>query len=184
LRASWDSAQQQAEAEFLKTFYVIGPFPSPERGSVSLDLPTPVETDFTHRGDGSVDLKRTYDGATNGAPAAPLGWKKVEAKRGHLSLDAAIGRHEWACAYAYTEFESARAGETVLRCGSDDGIRIWLNGELVHQNEIRRAYSPGEDSAAIRLRAGTNRVFVKIDNYVSAWGFGIMIADSGAKGPS
>jgi hypothetical protein len=82
---------------------------------------------------------------------------------------------EWSVAYAYTEVEIVHARETVLRCGSDDGIRIWLNGEQIHSREVGRPYRPNDDEISIYLRPGTNRILVKIDNYQGGWGFGVSI---------
>ena len=63
-------------------------------------------------------------------------------RRGFVDLDASLGRHDWAVAYGYAEFHNPAARERVLRCGSDDGIKLWLNGKLVHENEVGRGYAP------------------------------------------
>ena len=60
--------------------------------------------------------------------------------------------------YAYAEVESIHARETVLKCGSDDGIKVWLNGEVVHEIDGTRAYEPNSDEVTIRLKDGTNRL--------------------------
>ena len=65
--------------------------------------------------------------------------------------------------------------ETVLSCGSDDGIVIWVNGEEVHRNEIGRGYSAGSDSCSIYLKPGKNRILLKIGQYIGGWGFGVSI---------
>jgi alpha-galactosidase len=189
LRASWERAQRQSEAGCIRDWHVLGAFKSPEPGKVTLAMKTPVEADFARRRDGSVDLAATYAvgkvaaaaAAETGTSTAPrLAWKKASAgKRGYVDLDHCIGREEWACAYAYAEIASPQARAAVLRCGSDDGIKIWLNGRVVHEHEIGRGYSPNADSAAIELEAGVNRVLVKIDNYIAGWGFGVAISEPG-----
>ena len=63
----------------------------------------------------------------------------------------------------------------MMSCGSDDAIKVWLNGQVVHENEVGRGYSPESDRATIRLKAGKNRLLVKIVNYVGGWGFGLGI---------
>jgi hypothetical protein len=92
-----------------------------------------------------------------------------------VSLDRAIGSAEWSAAYGYAEVESVHAQEVVLRCGSDDGIRIWLNGRLVHSHETQRGYSPDSDEVPVHLHAGRNRILVKIVNYTQGWGFGVAV---------
>jgi alpha-galactosidase len=173
LRASWDKAQVDGEADFVSSWHVLGPFRSPERGKVSLDMPTPVDADFQKRGDGSIDARATYEGAR---PGEQLAWKKIKsAKRGYVNLDRSVGSVEWACAYAYTEIESVHPRDTVLGVGSDDGIKIWLNGKLVCTREVQRSFSPNEDSVNVHLEAGITRIFMKIDNYIGGWGFGISL---------
>ncbi len=186
LRASWEKAQAVAEQNFSKEWHVIqewhviGPFLNPQPGSITLDLATPV--DGAMRADGSVDLLATYAMAKTAAAgsvsttAAKFDWKLVKAgKQGFVNLAVACGQVDWAVAWAYAEIDSVHARETVLRCGSDDGIRIWLNGERIHSNEVARGFIPTSDSVAVRLKAGKNRLLVKIDQYVGGWGFGVMI---------
>ncbi len=172
LRESWNRAQADSEADFISSWHVIGPFRSPDRGKISLDLATAVEADFRERNDGSIDARATYD---NGDPKdGALSWKKVKAgKRGLVNLDRWVGSVEWACAYAYTEIEAVHPRDTVLGIGSDDGIKVWLNGKVVCTREVQRAYSVGEDTVSVHLEPGINRVFLKIDNYVGGWGFGV-----------
>jgi len=176
LRASWDAAQAKSAANFVETWHIVGPFKSPKEGEISLELPTPVEDEFARHGDGGVNLKLTYPGG-----GEEMAWRRVSASRknGLVNLTAELGPYEWAVAYGYTEFESATARETVLKCGSDDGIRIWLNGEVVHSSEARRSYKPHSDRVAIRLKAGVNRMLVKIDNARYGWGFGVAVMREG-----
>jgi alpha-galactosidase len=174
LRDSWDKAQADSETDFLASWHVIGPFRSPEKGKISLDLPTPVEADFLARKDGSIDPKATFESGNE--KDGVLAWKKVKAaKRGYVSLDRAVGSVEWACAYAYTEIESVHPRDTVLGIGSDDGVKVWLNGKVVCTREVQRGYGANDDTVAVHLEAGINRIFLKIDNYLSGWGFGVSV---------
>jgi alpha-galactosidase len=171
LRASWDAEQKRCEAQHITRWHVIGPFRGGPEGWVSLDLATPVEDALRGAPDGSIDVTRTVP-----LDDVALRWHSATAgARGYVDLAAAFGEVEWAVAYAYAEVESVHARDTVLRCGSDDGIRIWLNGRPVHSREVGRAYRPGDDEVAVRLRAGLNRILVKVDNYHGAWGFGVAI---------
>lgn len=171
LRASWDAAAKKVNEDAITQWHLAGPFKSPEAGKVSLELKTPLEDDFLKNKDGAVDLKKSYkDGAES------LKWKEVNAdKKGRVNLEHALGACEWCVAYGYAEIESVHPRETVLTCGSDDGIKIWLNGKVVHQNEVARGYSPRSDAVTVQLQAGINRILVKIDNYTAGWSFGVGI---------
>jgi hypothetical protein len=39
----------------------------------------------------------------------------------------------------------AQETEALLGIGSDDGVKVWLNGELVHENWIDRGVEPDDD---------------------------------------
>jgi alpha-galactosidase len=170
LRASWCEQQKRCEGDFLTDWHVIGPFRGGSQGWVSLDLQTPIETAPRSRAE-RPNLASSFP--VNGHV---LTWQPARAgAKGYVDLTAMLGMSEWSVAYAYTEVETVHARETVLRCGSDDGIRIWLNGEQIHSREVGRPYRPNDDEVAIYLRPGTNRVLVKIDNYQGGWGFGVSI---------
>jgi predicted esterase len=81
-------------------------------------------------------------------------------------------------AYAFREFEADAAGDYVLRFGSDDGAMVWLNGELVHVVHSHRELKEGEDLVAIRLRSGTNKMLVKVDQGYGDWGFSASVSSA------
>jgi alpha-galactosidase len=159
LRKSWDDAQDKIGKDHIRDWHLTGPFISGDK-KISLDLPTPVESAI--RPDGSVDTAK---------------WKKATAavKNGFVDLNRELGPTEWCAAFAYTEIESIHPRQTVLRCGSDDGIRVWVNGAVVHSNDTTRGYRPDSDQLAIQLKAGVNRILVKVTNATSRWGFGVAI---------
>jgi alpha-galactosidase len=159
LHRSWDAAQAKSNEDAIRDWRVAGPFKVKHPGKINLAMPTPV-----HERSGLPDLKKGN-------------WTRVKANnRGIVDLDKVLGRHEWAFAYGYAEIESVHARDAILTCGSDDGIKIWLNGKVVHANETRRSCTPNSDSVEVRLAAGINRILVKIDNYVAGWGFTVAIS--------
>jgi alpha-galactosidase len=172
LRKSWDAAQAKANADYLRDWQIIGPFPSPEPGAMKLSMRTPVEDDFAKRPDGTVDTAAAFKAGDRTAK-----WKPATAstKNGFVDLRRELGGADWCVAYAYAEVESIHPRETVIRCGSDDGIQVWLNGVVVHAVDKVRAYHPGDDEAAVQLRAGVNRILVKVTNHTAGWGFGLAV---------
>ncbi len=164
LQARRCAEQERLQRGAIKQWRLMGPFFPPHGSELSLAAPTTLE----HSGWLNP----------NGSPAEPAAstWLAVEADTsGLVNLSQYVGRHEWAIAYGWACVPVGRACETTLRCGSDDGIKIWLNGALVHEHEIGRAFTPCEDAIPIQLRAGDNHIVVKIDNYTGDWGFGVYL---------
>jgi len=87
-----------------------------------------------------------------------------------LDLLKAIGGHQ-RVAYALTWVRSEKAQPAQLQLGSDDGVKAWLNGQLVHANNAARAAKPYTDKADVALKAGWNRLLLKITQNDSPWEF-------------
>ena len=165
LRKSWDEAQTRKHADAIADWQVIGPFKSSVDGKVTLDLKTPV--DEAIKADGSVDLTASYP-----ICGEKIGWTKVSAdKRGTVDLRALLVNSDWAVAYGYAEVDSIHARDIVLRVGSDDGIRVWVNGKAVYEIETRRSIPAQLDEVPVHLNVGVNRIVVKVDNYIGGWGY-------------
>jgi hypothetical protein len=100
-------------------------------------------------------------------------WRAQPAATGRLAgwgvdLHATMGGDHRA-GYLLTRIESPVAQDARLELGSDDGIKVWLNGELVHENNVLRGLKRGEDVAAVTLRAGSNTLLMKITNDGGSW---------------
>ena len=87
-----------------------------------------------------------------------------------LDLLNAIGG-EQRVAYALTWVHSEVAQPARLELGSDDGVKAWLNGRLVHANNVARAAVPYTDKADVTLKAGWNPLLLKITQNDSPWEF-------------
>jgi len=59
----------------------------------------------------------------------------------------------------------------LLLLGSDDAIKLWWNGKLVHANNSYRAASPGQDQALVKLKKGKNTLLVKLMEGIFGCGF-------------
>jgi len=171
LRASWDKAQSDADALYVSQWHAIGPFKGPTPGKISLSVTTAFEDDYTKRGDGMVDLKQTYRIGEKTHKWVPC----TAGRAGKVDLVAALGAEEWCIGYAYTEVETVQGRETVLGIGSDDGVKVWLNGKLIHTAEQPRGYTPSSDTVSVYLKPGVNRILMKVDNYVAGWACGLRV---------
>ena len=66
--------------------------------------------------------------------------------------------------YGFVSLKSPRPQETTMLVGSDDAVKVWLNGELVHKALIDRGAEDYQDAFPVTLKQGTNVLLVAIDN--------------------
>jgi len=80
-------------------------------------------------------------------------------------------------AYAVATVTAKRAAEALLTLGSNDGAKVWVNGEQVYAKHIGRGARPHDERIPIRLREGPNQVLLKVENWGAGWGFYVAIVD-------
>ena len=66
--------------------------------------------------------------------------------------------------YGSVTLKSPRKQETTMLVGSDDGVKVWLNGAVVHYNPVSRGSGDYQDAFPVTLKQGTNVVLVAVDN--------------------
>ena len=72
-------------------------------------------------------------------------------------------------AYLKTTIVAPAKCDAALLLGSDDGVKAWLNGGLVHGNNVDRGLVVDQDMAPIQLRAGRNELLLKITQGGGGW---------------
>jgi HEAT repeat protein len=72
-------------------------------------------------------------------------------------------------AYLKTHVISPLDCDAQLLLGSDDGVKAWLNGSVVHSNNIDRGAVPDQDRAPIKLKKGSNLLLLKITQGGGGW---------------
>jgi alpha-galactosidase len=65
--------------------------------------------------------------------------------------------------------------------GSDDGIKAWLNGNIILNRDVDRAVKPNEDNAELKLTRGENKLLLKINNNSGASGFYFSLVGMGIR---
>ena len=79
---------------------------------------------------------------------------------------------DYKVAYAYCELEAEEAGKVYALFGSDDRVKVWVNGEQVHEYRVDgRGVNLGDDLFGFDVHKGKNKVLVKVENGVRGWGF-------------
>lgn len=163
IAASADGAtKQRAESiiraverfeDFITAWEVAGPFSAPDKnGSDLFDMEFAPE----NGGAAGADWQR-MPAATDGARPWLIDFNRSFAGNNRA-------------AYLRTRIWSPIAQDARLEVGSDDGVKVWLNGELVHANNASRPVSPGDDKVTVKLREGWNPMLMKVTNGGGDWG--------------
>ena len=64
-----------------------------------------------------------------------------------------------------------------MRVGSDDSIKVWLNGGVVHKNPAFRPAFDFQDEFKVDLKMGNNLLLVKVSDYSGGWTMFVGIED-------
>jgi hypothetical protein len=138
-------------------WHYIGPFDN--EGGAGFDAVFPPEKE--------IDLKKTYHTLDGDA-----GWKEFKDFKVGSMNDLKVFKHnDNACIYLYHEIEAAEAVELPIALGSDDGLKVWLNGVKLVEDNVIRAAAPDQDHATLKLKAGKNQLLVKVTQAAGEWAF-------------
>ena len=138
---------------------LIGPFDEPDQSTCTYFY---------------TDLLKDYGSegmvSDSGFPDGVKKLEKIKADSNMVDFGARFPGKNYAVAYAALDFESD-GGERFFRMGSDDGLRVWINGKLVVDDHAHRAIDPNSNSFRAVLKKGTNRILVKVCQGTGEWGF-------------
>ena len=72
-------------------------------------------------------------------------------------------------AYGSITLTSPRQQDTTMHVGSDDAVKVWLNGTLAHVNPVDRGASDYQDAFPVTLKRGKNILLVAVYEQKFAW---------------
>lgn len=91
----------------------------------------------------------------------PKNWRPLALK---IGTTIAVNGRENSAAYVRTTIKTKSAQEQLFGIGSDDGVKVWLNGKLIHSNRVLRGADQATDEVKASLVAGENNLVIKIIN--------------------
>jgi len=94
-----------------------------------------------------------------------------------IDLGRVYGEDTPGICYAQTRINAAQQTETVLGLGSDNAVKVWLNGDLVHDHWVSRNHQLDSDIVPVTLRQGANHLLLKVLNRKGPWRFSCRIKD-------
>ncbi|MHB9126464.1 MAG: fibronectin type III domain-containing protein, partial [Armatimonadota bacterium] len=119
----------------------------------------------------------TIEPATGKATAGKT-WTVHTSSADVVDLAAVYGSPIYCAGYAHIYVKSPKAQSAQLWLGSDNGIKVWVNGQNIWTNDSTRGLTPDQDKVNINLVEGWNRLLVKISQYGGNWAFIAKICDT------
>ena len=160
-----DSYQIGHASPFVRRYMVLGPILKTDANTIvsSISTENPLNLKETHKG---------IEGKT-------IRWREAETRtNGMLDLRAKIGIGTGVVGYAVTYVYAPKAMDTVLLLGSDETVKVWLNGTKLHQKNVYRRITPDADTIPCQLKAGWNEVVCSIDQNSWTWALYLRFADA------
>jgi CubicO group peptidase (beta-lactamase class C family) len=173
--ASYTIAQA---GKFMKTWLVAGPISVSEAsGEPETDLQrTSFMTDIISQ----VAVNANSSVSPLSVRSKEIKWQFINSADDIVDLDSFYKRKDYAYAYALAEIKTEAPANVMLAVGSDDGIKIWHNGTLVHDNWIPRGVNKDQDLVPLKLVKGSNQIMVKVQDMQGGWGFVTRLLDKKA----
>ncbi len=97
-------------------------------------------------------------------------WVRFGYSRGVINIIDAIGNAQDAAAYLKAGLWSPKSQKATLQLGTDDGVKAWLNGKLIHANNAARGVVVDQDKVEVSLQEGMNELLLKVTNGGGDWG--------------
>jgi len=120
----------------------------------------------------AVDLNATYSGK-NGVQVT---WKQLpqtDWSKINLATFKNPGLDNYGIGYVYREAASETEGTWNIRCGSDDGLKLWFNGRLYIDADVPRGLDPDSHTISLPVKKGKNTLLAKVTQGQGEWEFQI-----------
>lgn len=153
---------------YVTSWYVIGPFPNPNRANLRRKFaPESVQDlDATYVGKDGRVLKWEFMQANNYDTLNPWGGKALNAAE-----VIPANKEEYSIFYAYAEVFMDADCDRWVAIGSDDRSDVWLNDVPIWGSSNKlKAWTLAEDFRRVHFKKGRNRILARVEN--GHWNFG------------
>jgi hypothetical protein len=157
---------------FVMQWQLVGPFDNTEGTGLQTAFPPEKNLDPTATFSGKKDLS--------------LRWKEhvTADPYGVVDLNKALGKHMSATGYALATVFSAKDQPVQLRAGSNNAIKIFLNGkQIFFRDEYHHGMRMDQHMSGGSLKAGRNEILVKVcqneqtEVWAQSWSFQLRVCD-------
>lgn len=154
---------------YIPEWYFIGPFPNPkdaENKRLGIDIVYPPQN--------KIDIDKTLHGVNNQS----VHWRIIKTPpNGRVDLYNKVNPSNLVVSYALTYVYSPKNQTLPLLLGSDDGIKVFVNGKTVFRKELVRVSEPDQDRVPVQWHKGWNELLLKIENNEGGYAFFARVID-------
>jgi hypothetical protein len=156
--------------EWAAAWNVAGPFPNPR--TLGTELSAAVDSTYGPETDPALDMVYSTPWSDR------VVWQRATADPdGQVRLNPHFTPNDWVAAYAQAFLYAPVDREATLLFGADDAHVLWVNGERVSERQGRHISRADEIAVAVRVKAGWNRVLLKVADLDGGWAFQVRVAD-------
>ncbi len=156
---------------------LCGPFPNVQCEGFTKDFLTSAG------GEEAIVPREGMEHESSMADGGRVRWKPIRSPEdGIIDLVEPLSGKNDVVGYAFCFIPSQEDLVASIELGSDDGVRLWINDRLVHDNHLHRGLNPTGDTVIVRLRKGWNRCLVKVDQGTGGWAFALRVGKAVKEG--
>jgi hypothetical protein len=156
--AGLDSLRLSPDSPFAHVWWIAPPVAADPKGTVEDAVPLEAQA-----------LAAAFD------PAA-AGWKQATTGD-EVPLGDLVSHVDQTLAYLFVFVHAPAARTARALLGSDDGARVWCNGALCWSHAVHRSLTRDADAFDVPLKAGWNRLLVKVKNDDGGFGLCLRLSD-------
>jgi len=161
----YQANQEVKKLGMVTDWLIIGPFDNTGKSGFKKIYP-PEEV---------INLQKIY----TGKDSIQIKWfqpKKTNLS-GFINFDAFLYPNNWSVGYALTYIYSPKERVVMFKVGADDTVKIWLNDQVVIEQDIYRKAVIDQEVVPVWLGEGWNKILVKVCEKEESWGFNFRITD-------
>jgi hypothetical protein len=148
---------------FITNWMIIGPFANPDAKGLGIAYPPESE----------LKMAAKY----KGRDGVEVGWQPISRADGMIVLNDAVDPKENCVMYGACVVNAPKDVKRMLLLGSDDGCKVWLNGEVVWEKKVDRALQADQDRVEVELKKGPNNLLIKLQQQGGDLGWAVRFAN-------
>ncbi|MHC4575336.1 MAG: hypothetical protein ACYS76_14600 [Planctomycetota bacterium] len=162
--------------KFMRRWLILGPTDYPVRGDTlfSSEEGQKLAFDIDPLGLEHFEPKVTLENVD-------YEWAALQSDYGIVDLTQ-VSDEPFLIAYVRAQIDMPEEARAVLGIGFDDSVKVWFNGQLVHERWEIRGVIPDDDRVPVAFKKGSNQLVLKIQNRGGPWGFSCRLLESEAAG--